>query len=214
MVERPASLLQECFKRDSILVLLDEYLRARVPLERAREADRRTVTELVFERREVVGLDAEIDLTHHHLSKGLDLLGEREPLHAREEVERRREEHHDLEVAPDHLLDARVEDLDCDGGRGNVVRDVVGGGGDEGSSETRSGRGVLEVLRAEVVGREEVGVKDGSVDLGDRADPERLLGELDEDVGEGFAEGALDDALRVPERVGLAVRVELTEELA
>lgn len=105
-----------------------------------------------------------------------------------------------------------MQHLDGDGRAGHARRPLVVGAGRDRAREARRRGRVLDVLEREVVLGEEVRVEDGAVHLGDGANPERLLAELGEDLGEREPERALDDALGVAERVAAALRVQPAEE--
>lgn len=172
MVERASAVLKEQFERDSIFKLFDENPRRRVLLECSRERDGGPVHEVLFERdcgrdqrepaasrfparsrklTEVVCLDTEVDLAHHHLAKHLHLLGKAEPLHPGERVERLGEKHHNLEVATDLLLDTRVEDLDCDSRARFPLRALVVRSRGDGAREAGGRSRVVDMLQGEVV---------------------------------------------------------------
>lgn len=98
-------------------MLLDQDLRGRVLVQRAREADRLAVGKVGLESVEVVRLDGQVQLRPHELTEHFDLFREREPFGAGEAVERRGEEGHDFEVPSNESVDVGMEDLDRNGGR-------------------------------------------------------------------------------------------------
>lgn len=155
--------------------------------------------EILLERVEIVGFDAQIHLTHHHLSKHLHFFRERQPFHARQKVEGLSERHHDFEISHDHLLDARMQHLDGDFTRWSIgmFRFLVVWRRDDGASHARSGGRVLSVLRIEIVGRQDVGVEHSFVDLCDGSDTHRLLAKRQEHLVEWLAKGLLNLALRI-----------------
>lgn len=73
---------------------------------------------------------------------------------------------------------------------------------------------VVRMLRIEITRRQKFRVQCALIHLCDCADTERLGVKLDKDVGKGSVEGVFEHALRVRERVRLAVGVQSAEASA
>ncbi|GJD01122.1 prolipoprotein diacylglyceryl transferase [Colletotrichum higginsianum] len=214
LLEDAAAVLEEVGQRDALGKLLDQDAAGGELGIGVREPGGGAVAEVLAELCEVGGLDAKVELELHHLAELGDLVGQREPLDGRDEVEARGEEVHDAQVAADGPFDAGVQHLDGDVGRGDPPRGALEGGLDVLGDLLAERFGALggDVI---VARRGEVGLQLGAVDLSYGTDAQRRLVELVKDVVKVAAvEGGRDDAFGLAHRVGRGVGVQLRHDLA